>query len=328
METKDNKATSISCPKCGNAAKRFGRHRNGLQRFRCLSCKKTFTEDHQAPFQVGDYLKDARGQMAIRMLVEGCSVRTVERLTGIRRDSIIALLLIAGQRCEKLMDSLRNVSATDIQMDEAWNFIYCKEAHREGTAREDDETIGDCYNWVAIDRPTKMVLAFVCGKRTGENAMELARKVRRVTNPNVRFQLITDGLQSYIAAVDEMLLDRCDFAQLVKVYAAPCEGEHRYSPADCVGATPVVISGNPDPAKICTSHVERQNLTMRMQIRRMTRLTNGFSKKIENHRAAVALHFGFYNFCQLHGSLRVTPAMEAGITDHVCDVNELLTFGS
>jgi hypothetical protein len=158
--------------------------------------------------------------------------------------------------------------------------------------------------------------------------MELARKVRRVTNPNVRFQLITDGLQSYIAAVDEMLLDRCDFAQLVKVYAAPCEGEHRYSPADCVGATPVVISGNPDPAKICTSHVERQNLTMRMQIRRMTRLTNGFSKKIENHRAAVALHFGFYNFCQLHGSLRVTPAMEAGITDHVWDVNELLTFGS
>lgn len=262
--------------------------------------------------------------MAIRMLVEGCSVRTVERLTGIRRDSIIDLLLIAGRRCEKLMDSLRNVSATDIQMDEAWNFIYCKEAHKEGTAREDDETIGDCYNWVAIDRPTKMVLAFVCGKRTGENAMELARKVRRVTNPDVRFQLTTDGLRAYIDAVDTMLLDRCDFAQLIKVYSAPQDNEHRYSPADVVEAIPIVISGNPDPAKICTSHVERQNLTMRMQIRRMTRLTNGFSKKIENHRAAVALHFGFYNFCQLHGSLRVTPAMEAGVTDHVWDVAELL----
>ncbi len=125
-------------------------------------------------------------------------------------------------------------------------------------------------------------------------------------------------------AVNEMLLDRCDFAQLIKIYAPPCEGEQRYSPADVVEAVLIVIGGNPDPAKICTSHLERQNLTMRMQIRRLTRLTNGFSKKLENHRAAVALHFGFYNFCQLHGSLRVTPAMEAGVTDHVWDVAELL----
>jgi transposase-like protein/IS1 family transposase len=324
METKEIKATSMICPQCGNASKRFGRHRNGLQRFRCLSCKKTFTEPHAREFRVEDYLHDSRGQMAIRMLVEGCSIRTVERLTGIRRDSIINLLLIAGQRCEKLMDSLHNVPATDVQMDECWNFIYCKEAHREGTKRADDDSVGDCYNWVAIDRPTKLVLAFVCGKRTLDNAMELARKVRRATSPDVRFQLTTDGLQAYVAAVDQMLLDRCDFAQLIKVYAAPREGEQRYSPADVVEAIPVVISGNPDPAKICTSHVERQNLTMRMQIRRLTRLTNGFSKKLENHRAAVALHFGFYNFCQLHGSLRVTPAMEAGITDHVWDVAELL----
>jgi hypothetical protein len=154
--------------------------------------------------------------------------------------------------------------------------------------------------------------------------MELARKVRSVTSSDVRFQLTTDGLRAYVDAVDKMLLDRCDFAQLIKIYAAPREGEHRYSPADVVEAIPVVISGNPDPAKICTSHVERQNLTMRMQIRRLTRLTNGFSKKIENHRAAVALDFGFCNLCQLHGTLRVTPAMEAGITDHVWDVAELL----
>ena len=125
-----------------------------------------------------------------------------------------------------------------------------------------------------------------------------------------------------------MLLDRCDFAQLIKVYAAPREGEQRYSPADVVEAIPVVISGNPDPKKICTSHVERQNLTMRMQMRCLTRLTNGFSKKLENHRAAVALHFGFYNFCQLHGTLRVTPAMEAGIADHVWDVTELFATES
>ena len=313
----------MACPKCGNAAKRFGRHRNGLQRFRCLSCRKTFTEDHKSAFQVVDYLKDPRGLMAIRMLVEGCSVRTVERLTEIRRDTIIDLLLIAGQRCEKLMDSLRNVPATDVQMDECWNFVYCKEKNKGPEDAHNDE-IGDCYNWVAIDRPTKLVLAFLCGRRTNENAMELARKVRLATSPDVRFQLTTDGLQAYIAAVDEMLMDRCDYAQLVKTYAQPVENEKRYSPAECTGAVKVVISGNPDRKRICTSHVERQNLTMRMQIRRLTRLTNAFSKKLENHQAAIALHYAWYNFCQIHGSLRVTPAMEAGIADHVWSVKELL----
>lgn len=323
MEQQALASAKMECPACHSPAKRFGTHRNGLQRFRCLCCKKTFTKPHRAAFRVEDYLQQPKGQMAIRMLVEGCSIRTVERLTGIRRDSIIDLLLIAGERCEKLMNSLHNVPVTDVQMDECWNFIYCKEKSKGPEDAHNDE-IGDCYNWVAIDRPTKLVLAFVCGRRTLANAMELARKVRRVSSPDVRFQLTSDGLKVYIAAVDEMLMDRCDFAQLVKVYAESSDGERRYSPAECTGALKVVISGNPDPKKICTSHVERQNLTMRMQMRRLTRLTNGFSKKLENHRAAVALHFGYYNFCQLHGSLRVTPAMEAGITDHVWDVKELL----
>lgn len=135
-----------------------------------------------------------------------------------------------------------------------------------------------------------------------------------------------DGLQSYIAAVDEMLMDRCDYAQLVKSYTQPQEDERRYSPAECTGAVKVVISGNPDEAKICTSHVERLNLTMRMQMRRLTRLTSTFSRKLENHRAAVALHFAWYNFCQIHGSLRVTPATEAGIADHIWSVKRLLAF--
>ena len=279
---------------------------------------------HKAAFKVEDYLNEKRGLQAIRMLTEGCSIRTVERLTEIRRDTIIELLLIAGKRCEAVMDRMvQNVKLTDIQMDECWNFIYCKEAHKGPEDAHNDE-IGDCYNWVAIDRPTKLVCAFVVGRRTGANAMELARKVRRATSKDVRFQLTTDGLQSYIAAVDEMLLDRCDFAQLIKVYAAPREGEQRYSPAEVVEAVPVVISGNPDPAKICTSHVERQNLTMRMQIRRLTRLTNAFSRKLDNHRAAVALHFAWDNFCQIHGTLKITPAMEAGITDHVWSVADSL----
>jgi hypothetical protein len=149
-------------------------------------------------------------------------------------------------------------------------------------------------------------------------------KVRRASSKNTRFQLTTDGLKAYLPAVDEMLLDRCDFAQLIKYYSQPQENEHRYSPAEIVEAVPVVINGNPDPKHICTSHIERQNLTMRMQIRRLTRLTNGFSKKLENHRAAIALHFAYYNFCRIHGSLRVTPAMEAGVTDHVWTLAELL----
>ena len=313
----------MDCPECGNASKRFGKHRNGLQRFRCLSCRKTFTEPHKPAFQVEDYLKDPGGLRAIRMLTEGCSIRSVERLTDIRKGTLIQLLLIAGQRCEKLMDSLHNIPVTDVQADGCWNFIYCKEKNK-GPDQADNVGIGDCYNWVAMDRPTKLVLAFVCGRRTGENAMALMQKVRRATSPDVRFQLTTDGLQSYIAAVDEMLMDRCDYAQLVKTYAQSQEDERRYSPAECTGAVKVVISGNPNEAKICTSHVERQNLAMRMQMRRLTRLTNAFSKKLENHRAAVALHFAWYNFCQIHGSLKITPAMEAGIADHVWSVKELL----
>jgi transposase-like protein/IS1 family transposase len=324
METPASTNSSMACPVCGNAAKRFGRHRNGLQRFRCLACSKTFTEDHARSFRVEDYLQDPKGLMAIRMLVEGCSIRTVERLTEIRRDSIIQLLLIAGERSERLMDRvIRNVPATDVQMDECWNFIFCKEKNKGPEDAHNDE-IGDCYNWVAIDRKTKVVLAFVVGRRTLDNARELCRKLRRATSSNTRFLLTSDGLQAYLTAVDEILSDRCDFAQLVKTYAEPQNNEHRYSPAECTGAKKVIVSGNPDEAKICTSHVERQNLTMRMQIRRMTRLTNGFSKKLHNHKAAVALHFGFYNFCQPHGSLRVTPAMEAGIADHIWTVAELL----
>lgn len=162
------------------------------------------------------------------------------------------------------------------------------------------------------------------GRRTLDEAFKLTLKIRRATSPNQRFQLTSDGLQAYRTAVDEMLADRCDFAQLIKFYSQPIQHEQRYSPPRMLEAVPVAISGDPDPKKICTSHVERQNLTMRMQIRRLTRLTNGFSKKYLRHRAAMALHFAYYNFCRLHGSIRVTPAMEAGIADHMWKLSELL----
>jgi hypothetical protein len=156
------------------------------------------------------------------------------------------------------------------------------------------------------------------------DAYEFTRKLRRATSATRRFQLTTDGLQAYIPAVDLNLSDRCDFAQLIKIYTSPREGEQRYSPGEVVEAVPVVISGDPNPYRICTSHVERQNLTMRMQIRRLTRLTNAFSKSFDSHKAAIALHFAYYNFCKLHQTLRVTPAMEAKITERVWTITELL----
>jgi transposase-like protein/IS1 family transposase len=313
-----------ACPACQSPSKRFGKHRNGLQRFRCLSCRKTFTEDHKAPFRIEDLLKEQRGQMVLQLLVEGCSIRTVERITNIHRDAIVTLLVAAGERCERLMDRLiRNVPVKDVQCDEIWGFVGKKEGHKRPEELADD-SIGDAWCWVAIERETKMVLAWTLGKRTMEKAFELMLKLRRATSPDARFQLTTDGLKHYVPAVDEMLLERCDFAQLIKFYGTSHEGHQRYSPPDMVESIPVPVNGHPDPKRICTSHVERQNLTMRMQIRRLTRLTNGFSKKMENLRAAVALHFGYYNFCRIHGSLRVTPAMETGIANRVWTLADLL----
>jgi transposase-like protein/IS1 family transposase len=322
MRTAEN-IMAMSCPKCGNASKRFGRHRNGLQRYRCLVCRKTFTEDHKPAFRIEDLLTTDQGRMAIQLLLEGCSIRTTERITGIHRDSIMRLLVEAGKRCERLMDRLiRDVPVTDVQTDEIWGYIGKKEGHKR-PEEYSDESIGDVWTWVAIERNTKIVLAFSVGRRTLDEAFRLCLRLRRATSPHLRFQLTSDGLQAYRTAVDEMLADRCDFAQLIKFYSQPQMHEQRYSPARMVEAVPVAVYGDPDPSKICTSHVERQNLTMRMQIRRLTRLTNAFSKKLENHKAAVALHFAYYNFCRIHGSLRVTPAMEAGISNHVWPLSEL-----
>jgi hypothetical protein len=164
----------------------------------------------------------------------------------------------------------------------------------------------------------------VAGKRSIKDAMTFTSKLRRATSATRRFQLTSDGLKHYVDAVATNLQDRCDFAPLIKIYSSPREGEQRYSPAEVVEAVPVVISGNPNKNRICTSHIERQNVTMGTRIRRLTRLTCAFSKKYESHKAAIALHFAYYNFCQIHTTLRVTPAMEANITDHVWTIAELL----
>lgn len=267
-------------------------------------------------------LKIEKQVTVLSALVEGSSVRSIERMTGVHRDTILRLMVRAGDRCERLhLERVRNVIVRDVQADELWNFCYCKEKNKPLNA---PPTIGDAWCFVAIERYSKLVLAWELGKRDRVTAEDFMSKLRDATADD-RFQLTTDGLSAYVGAVDASLIDRADYAMLVKVYAKPSEeDQRRYSPGDVVNAVPIPINGNPDPSRICTSHVERHNLTMRMQIRRLTRLTNAFSKKWTNLKAALGLYFCWYNFCRVHMSLRVTPAMEAGVTDHVWTIGELL----
>lgn len=193
-----------------------------------------------------------------------------------------------------------------------------------GRKEAENDGIGDTYCFVAVESNTKLVINFALGRRNQVTTDAFIEGLRDALAPGYRFQITTDGFRPYQGAITTTLGHRVDFAQLIKVYGAPTEGEGRYSPATVESVAVVPVIGNPDPDRICTSIVERQNLTIRMQVRRMTRLTNAFSKKWENHWAALCLHFAYYNFCRVHKSLRVTPAMEAGIADHVWSIAELL----
>ncbi len=260
--------------------------------------------------------------MALRMLVEGNSVRSTERLTNIHRDTILRLLVLAGEQCEKVMGRLVvNVPMKDVQCDEIRGYCYKKEAHKL-PAEANNDSIGDAYCFVAIERHTKLVLNFALSRRSQATTDAFIEGLRAATAPQ-RFQITTGGFQPYKSAITTTLSDRCDFAQLIKVYAQDPEGQR--PPPDVIKAEKVPITGNPKPAKICTSHVERQNLTIRMQMRRLTRLTNAFRKKRENLWAAYCLHFAWYNFCRIHQTLRITPATAAGIASHVWDIQELLS---
>jgi IS1 family transposase len=259
--------------------------------------------------------------MVLRLLLEGNSVSSVERLTEVHHTTILKLLVLAGEKCEHIMaEKIRNVQVRDVEADEVWSFIGKKEKR---VRPEDDQNLGDCYTFVAIERHSKLVLNIAMGRRDQQTTDVFVEGIRHATTSS-RFQITTDGFAPYRTAISNTLHDRCDFAQLIKVYRAASEGEGRYSPAEVASVEIVPAMGRPDPDRICTSIVERSNLSLRMGLRRFTRLTNGFSKKWENHWAAVALWFTFYNFCRVHKSLRTTPAMAAGVADHVWTVRELL----
>lgn len=315
-------AESMNCERCGVVCQRFGRHRNGLRRFRCPQCKRTYTEAHRRTLG-SMYISEERAALALRLLVEGNSLRSTERITGMDLNTLMSLLVKAGDRCQTVMvERIVNVPVRDVQADEIWGFCYKKEKERL-ESEKDVYGIGDAWCYVGIERHSKLILAWELGKRDPQTTYKFIGKLRYATGDQ-RFQLTTDGLSLYKPAVELVLRGYADYAQLVKVYSSPREGEQRYSPGDVVEAVPVPVMGLPKRNRICTSHIERQNLSIRMGMRRMTRLTNGFSKKWENLEAAYALWFAYYNFCRVHQTLRVTPAMEAGITDHVWTLAELI----
>lgn len=266
-------------------------------------------------------LSSQQKTQVITALVEGNSIRSTERITGVHRDTIMRLLLRVGEGCAQLLDErMRGLRCRLIQCDEIWSFVYVKQKHLNG--HHDHATMGDQYVFVALDPETKLVPSFLVGKRTPASAYYFMTDLQgRLAN---RVQLTTDGFRPYLRAVEDAFGADIDYAMLIKIYGSPRNAEERYSPDEIVETVPVSVSGNPRPWAICTSHVERQNLTIRMQLRRFTRLTNAFSKKLENMKAAMALHFAHYNFVRIHRTLRATPAMAAQLTDHLWDMGELL----
>jgi IS1 family transposase len=255
----------------------------------------------------------------ISALVEGVSIRSIERMTGVHRDTIMRLMVRVGDGCQRLMDEkMQNLPCKHLQLDEIWCYVGKKQRH---VKKEDDlNRVGDFYTWVAIDSATKLIPSFKVGKRDSETGQAFIDDMAsRLAN---RVQISSDGLNVYADAIEETFGADVDYAQIVKFYEAEAVGEGRYSPSKVVKVEKSYITGNPDLGITSTSYVERQNLTMRMNMRRFTRLTNAFSKKVENLKAAVSLHFAHYNFVRVHKTLRVTPAMEAGI------VNELWTVGN
>ena len=261
----------------------------------------------------------------LHLLCEGMSIRAITRTSGTSKNTVAKLLSDAGRICAEHHDAVVwNIASKRVQVDEIWSFTYAKQKN-VGSAKAAPDGAGDTWTWTAIDADSKLVISWFVGGRDAFCAHAFINDLAsRLAN---RVQLTSDGLKAYLEAVEGAFGADVDYAQLVKLYgAAPDSAKGRYSPAECTGAIKTRVEGEPDEKHISTSYVERQNLTMRMHMRRFTRLTNGFSKKVEQHVNAVALHFMYYNFCRIHRTLRVTPAMAAGVTDRLWDVKDIVSL--
>jgi len=256
----------------------------------------------------------------LNLLVEGLSMRATARIADVAFNTVAKLFIETAEVCAEYQDkAFRNLTCKRLQLDEIWSFVYAKAKNvpdgKQGQA-------GDVWTWVAIDADTKLVPSWRIGNRDGATACEFVTDLAgRLAN---RVQITSDGHRPYVEAVENSFGSEVDFAQLIKIYGETVEGQKRYSPAECIGAKKSKVVGNPDLCCVSTSFVERQNLTMRMSIRRFTRLTNAFSKKIDNHAHSVALHYMHYNFVRIHKTLRVTPAMAAGVTNRLWTIGDIV----
>lgn len=261
----------------------------------------------------------------ISMLVEGVGINAACRITGVSKNAVLRLLAHVGSACAAYQDRvLRNLNCKRIEADETWSFVGMKQ---KNVPKELQGTLGfgDAYVWVALDSDSKLIPCWHVGTRGAESAYEFIHDLAsRLAN---RIQLTTDGHKAYVLAVEDAFGADIDFAQLVKMYGSLGHSKdeaRRYSPAECTGIRKERVTGNPDMRKVSTSYVERQNLTMRMNMRRFTRLTNAFSRKLENHMHAISLNFMVYNFCKVHSTTRVSPAMAAGVDDHLWSIEEVI----
>jgi IS1 family transposase len=261
----------------------------------------------------------------ISCLIEGCSIRSTVRMTGVAKKTVMRLLVEVGDVCADFQDkAFRNLTCRRLQLDEMWAWIYCKEKHRTQEIAKSHPDAGDIWLWVAVDADTKLVPCWTLGSRDLRTARDfvddLASRLRN------RVQITSDGHRPYVEAIERAFGSEVDYSILQKIYGAPLENETRYSPAQCIGVQERRVTGNPDPKHVSTSYIERQNWTVRTKMRRYTRLSNGFSRKLRNHEAATALNYFSYNFIQIHRTLRMSPAMAAGVTGKLWDVNDLVAL--
>ncbi|HVF60314.1 MAG TPA: IS1 family transposase [Thermoanaerobaculia bacterium] len=309
----------------------WGKDRYGNPRRKCKACGATRGIIPARPLGRMRLSLDKATEV-LKQLTEGCSIRATERITGVHRDTVCKVLRATGAKCEALLSRLvRDVEVKDVQADEVWCFVGMKEKTKT-RLQNFDPALGDAYTFVGIERSSKVILAWHLGRRTYEDTSafigKLARATRGAQNGSEKeetWHLSTDAWKAYPGAIDWHLGGRVDYGQVIKTYGGSgTDGERRYSPPQIIRTEKIAVSGRPDAWRVCTSHIERQNLHVRMQMRRFTRLTNGFSRKRENLRAALALHFAAYNFTWMHSTIRMTPAMKAGIARKPWTVRDLL----
>jgi transposase-like protein/IS1 family transposase len=301
--------------------KKHGKDRKGNQRFRCLNCGKTWTEETNRP--LGNMrISNKQAALALGMLMEGMSVRATARLTGLDAGTICDLVLVVGGNCQRFLKAtVKNVKTAAVEADEIWSFVGMKEKTR--ALRGQSAEYGDSWTFIAIDADTKLILAHHVGQRDQKTCWSFLLKLKAAIT-GYRFQLTTDGLRAYTANVPYVFGMQVHFAQLIKNYSSTQE-QTRYSPATIVSTEKLPIFGEPDDDRISTSYIERFNLTLRMSNRRHTRLTNAHSKSLAHHTAMQAIFVAFYNFCRKHETLKnCTPAMASNLTDHVWSIQELI----